>query len=133
MTGTHAPTDMSKISADMVEVFRIAAKEQIAAMGLVLHEIDAAPKHWETRRAEVHNIAHNLKGQGASFGYPLITSVAQSLVALLRGQEKSEPRAIKIALAHVTALSTILDKDIQGSGGPRGEDLVKRLGELTAS
>jgi chemotaxis protein histidine kinase CheA len=123
---------MSRISADMVELFRSAAKEQIAALGRVLQEIDAAPKQWETRKAEAHNIAHNLKGQGASFGYPLITSIAQSLLALLRGEEKSAPCAIKVALAHVTALHTILEKNIQGGGGPRGEALVKRLGELTA-
>ncbi len=133
MAGPQTSNDPSLISADMVEVFRTAATEQIATLERVMREIGAAPEQWEARKAEAHDIAHNLKGQGASFGYPLITSIAQSLLNLLRGQEKSDPRAIKIAAAHVNALRTILDKDIQGSAGPRGEALVKRLGELTAS
>jgi HPt (histidine-containing phosphotransfer) domain-containing protein len=132
VAGPQTSNDPNLISADMVEVFRTSATEQIATLERIVCEISAAPEQWEARKAEAHDIAHNLKGQGASFGYPLITSVAQSLLTLLRGQEKSGLRTIKIAAAHARALRTILDKDIHGGGGPRGETLVMRLSALTA-
>ena len=33
---------------------------------------------------ELYNIAHNIKGQGGSFGYPLVTRIAHSLCTLVR-------------------------------------------------
>ena len=125
---SEAPT----VSEDMVEVFRTAANQQIAALDANLREIGAAPDLWNARKEEARDIVHNLKGQGASFGYPLITSIGQSLLDFLRGLEQADGRAMKVAIAHVHALRTVLEKDIAGTGGSRGESLVKRLRELTA-
>ena len=115
----------------MVEVFRAAADGHIATLEASLREIGAAPELWPGRKDKACDIAHNLKGQGASFGYPLITAVAESLLGFLGGLSEADARLMKIALAHVGAMRTVLDKDIRGEGGAAGSTLVARLQGLT--
>ena len=117
----------------MVEVFRAAADKHIADLEASLREVGAAPELWPARKDEAQDIAHNLKGQGESFGYPLITSIGQSLLSFLCDLGEADARHVKIALAHVTVLRTVLDKDIRGSGGAVGAALVARLESLTGA
>lgn len=119
------------ITEDMVQVFQAAARKQIASLDASLREVEATPGVWPGHKDQACDIVHNLKGQGASFGYPLITAIAQSLLKLLRSLAEADARAMKIALAHVNALRTILDKDIRGEGGPAGGSLVARLQALS--
>jgi hypothetical protein len=68
-----------------------------------------------------------MKGQGSSFGYPLVTRFSQSLCKLLApGREIGDP-GIKIAQAHLDALKLVLDQRIAGKGGEIGEKLAARL------
>ncbi len=115
----------------MVEVFRAAAKDQIAALEAGLREVVDSAELWPDKKAELCDISHNLKGQGSSFGYPLITQIGLSLNRMLKGLEYCDLRCAKIALAHAQALSTVLEKNILGAGGAAGEALVKRLQGLT--
>src|SRR5689334_15222288 len=37
---------------------------------------------------ELYGIAHNIKGQGSSFGYPLVTRIGHSLCTLVRQERE---------------------------------------------
>lgn len=115
---------------DLAEVFRSAARVQIAALTAGLGEVADSAGLWPGKKAELCDIAHNLKGQGSSFGYPLITQIGLSLNRMLKDLECCDPRCAEIALAHARALSTVLEKDIRGTGGTSGQALVQRLKEL---
>jgi chemotaxis protein histidine kinase CheA len=119
--------DTAPSDDDMAEVFRTAARDQIAALTAGLGEVADAAGLWPQKKAELCDIAHNLKGQGSSFGFPLITQIGLSLNRMLKDLEQGDPRRIKIALAHAQALSTVLEKNIQGTGGASGKALIQRL------
>ena len=87
-------------------------------------------------RARIHldglfAIMHNVKGQGASFGYPLVTRIAQSLCKLLGAKHDAGEPMMRIAQAHVDALKLVLDQKIEGPGGETGEKLAGKLEALT--
>jgi len=69
-------------------------------------------------------VAHDLKGQGGSFGYPLVTLVAGSLCRLLERRTRFEPKTLAAIDAHLDALGVIL---AQRLSGPQ-VDMVQRLG-----
>ncbi|MGE5548354.1 MAG: Hpt domain-containing protein [Solirubrobacterales bacterium] len=71
-------------------------------------------------------IAHDMKGQAATFGYPLITTIAHRLCRLIdhRGAE-TLPRA-RVA-AHVDAVSEVLARRLSGNGGAAGQAILARL------
>jgi hypothetical protein len=81
---------------------------------------------------DLYGIAHNLKGQGSSFGYPLVTRIGQSLCQLTRRERAFSDADLGIIQAHLDALRLILTKGIKGEGGEVGAKLAARLEHLAA-
>ncbi len=82
---------------------------------------------------EIFEVCHNIKGQGGSFGYDLITDVGKSLCDYIHDASSASDRKLKVVEAHLTAIRFILDRDIQGDGGPVGKQLKAKLRGLTES
>ena len=76
---------------------------------------------------ELYGIAHNVKGQGGAFGYPLVTRIAHSLCTLVRQERDFSDADLGVVQAHLDALRLILVKDIKGEGGDTGAKLAARL------
>lgn len=76
----------------------------------------------------VFRVAHDLKGQGSSFGFPLVTRIGHSLCALTRDRARDyQARHLELAKSHLDALELVLTKGIRGEGGNVGAELVARL------
>lgn len=76
---------------------------------------------------DLYGIAHNIKGQGSSFGYPLVTRIGHSLCALTRQEREFSDADLGVIQAHLDALRLILTKEIKGEGGDVGAKLAARL------
>jgi hypothetical protein len=87
----------------------------------------------ETLR-RIFESAHDLKGQGSSFGYPLITRIGQSLCKLGHCAPSTDwtPERLRAVGAHLDVLVLILEKQIKGDGGPLGAKLAAKLETMTA-
>jgi hypothetical protein len=81
---------------------------------------------------EIHSVAHNIKGQGGSFGYDLVTSIGASLCDYLRSGERTSKRELDIVNAHIKLLRLVSDNDLSGNGGDTGARIVEKLKTLTA-
>jgi chemotaxis protein histidine kinase CheA len=82
----------------------------------------------ETAKAELFRIAHDMKGQGGSFGYDLVTVVGDRLCRLLERIEGGpSPRQQTALRLHVEALRLIIVERLHGDGGPGGADLIGGL------
>lgn len=76
----------------------------------------------------IFRVAHDLKGQGTTFGYPLITQIAGSLCDFI-GSAASSPSAdlVNVIRAHLSALNLILKQNIKGDGDAAAQQLVEKL------
>jgi chemotaxis protein histidine kinase CheA len=73
-------------------------------------------------------VGHDLKGQGTSFGYPLVTKIGHSLCALTRDRARQyDNKHLDLAKSHLDAIDLILTKGIKGEGGKVGAELVAKL------
>jgi chemotaxis protein histidine kinase CheA len=73
-------------------------------------------------------VGHDLKGQGTSFGFPLVTKIGHSLCALTRDRERQyDSKHLDLAKSHLDAIDLILTKGIKGEGGKVGAELVAKL------
>ena len=79
-------------------------------------------------------LAHDLKGQGRSFGFDLLTDVAASLCKLLVNLGKTEQNSWRFQSVdmHVRSLQLIARKKIKGDGGPLGRELLEQIALLSA-
>ena len=98
--------------------------------------LDAAARDPLRRREhmnQLYALMHNVKGQGASFDYPIVTRIGQSLCQIADPRREIGDDALKVAQAHLDALKLILDQRISGPGGGMAERLVARLESLAAN
>jgi hypothetical protein len=71
--------------------------------------------------------AHDFKGEGASFGFPLVTEISRSLCLLLECGAATVAKAHPPIEAHVAAIEAVLKNNIQGDGGEIGRAIVADL------
>ena len=76
----------------------------------------------------IFRVAHDLKGQGTTFGYPLATQIAGLLCDFIRSAA-SAPSAdlVSVIRAHLAALNLVLKQNIKGDGDTAAQQLVEKL------
>ena len=81
------------------------------------------PKHFE----QINLLAHEMRGQGGTFGYPLITTFAKSLYDCTgRGCNQSDA-AVEVVKAHIDSMRVVLKEKIKGDGGEVGKQIFMGL------
>ena len=81
----------------------------------------------------INQVAHELKGQGGTFGYPLISTFGKSLFDLTSAREGSiSENQLNIAKSHIDAMQAVVKGRVAGDGGAVGAELVKSLNEAIA-
>ena len=71
--------------------------------------------------------AHDLKGLGTTYGFPLITRIAASLCALTDDAEKRIRAPIALVDAHIDAIGAAVRDDIKTDEHPVGRALADEL------
>ena len=78
--------------------------------------------------AQVNRAAHEMRGQGGIFGYPLITHIAKSLYEATRGGVNTVTANEHLLFkAHVDAIRAVMTARISGDGGAMGKQLLASL------
>ena len=77
--------------------------------------------------AEIHAIAHDMKGQGGTFGYILVTIFADSLHNFTSKTSGVTDQHLEIVKAHVDVMRAVIKGRVQGKGGETGKQLIDNL------
>ncbi len=92
----------------------------------------ARTAHRADALGRMFTLAHDMKGQGESFGYEMITKIAASLCDLLRDRTEMADAGMKVIKIHMDALAIVFEHDLKGDGGAHGRKLMDRLSTLSA-
>ena len=76
---------------------------------------------------EISLIGHELRGQGGTFGYPLITIFGKSLYDVTKAPCRQDDANLEIVKAHIDTMRAVLREKIEGDGGAVGQALFKAL------
>lgn len=76
---------------------------------------------------EINSIAHDMKGQGGTFGYPLITNFADSLYGFTKGKGERSDGEVELVKSHVDAMRAVIRGRVSGGGGEVGKQLTASL------
>lgn len=86
------------------------------------------PAHRAEYVETLFRVGHDLKGQGTSFGFPLVTKIGHSLCILTRDRAlEYQGKHLDLAKSHIDAIDLVLTKNIKGEGGQVGTALVAKL------
>ncbi|MBZ0324622.1 MAG: hypothetical protein K8F57_00335 [Alphaproteobacteria bacterium] len=76
--------------------------------------------------------AFNLKGQGGSVGFAIVSRIGDTLYRLLVARDRLGARDAEIVRAHIEALRAIAVNRCEGEGGEVGREITDALDLLTA-
>ena len=80
----------------------------------------------------INSIAHDMKGQGGTFGYQLITDFAEGLYGFTSAGAGLSDDHVEIIKAHIDAMRVVIRERIEGNGGDIGGELKKGLEQSVA-
>ncbi len=113
--------------------FAISAQSDLDELDKALAAARTNPDQQEDYITEIFRRAMELKGQGGSFGYDLISQVGDSLKKFTDSRIEANPRDVEIIAAHVDAMRRVMVDNIKGDGGDVGRAIIDGLYKLTGS
>ena len=75
-------------------------------------------------------LAHDMKGQGGTFGFNLITTIADQLCRLVDKKEFMNENEIDAIRVHIDAMRLVIKNKIKGGGGKEGERVLRGLNQV---
>jgi chemotaxis protein histidine kinase CheA len=86
---------------------------------------DKAGRHKIMKK--IGNVAHELKGQGGTFGYPLISIFGKSLNEMTLGAVAVGDNQLELVKSHIDLMRAVINDRLAGDGGEIGNALVASL------
>ena len=129
-----AVRDAEAAVAALAESFIEWISEDIAKAKAALDDAKAKPGDNMAELKAIFEVVHNVKGQGGSFGYNLLTKIGGSLCDYIRdASAPADEQQLKVIAAHFAAIDFVLEKNIQGDGGDIGSQLTGKIASLVAN
>ncbi|MEO0391783.1 MAG: hypothetical protein AAF213_00895 [Pseudomonadota bacterium] len=72
-------------------------------------------------------VAREIKGQAATFNFPLLTKFGDGLFNFTDNMTELTPKRVAVIEAHVDAMAVVLAQNMHGDGGAIGNKLVRGL------
>lgn len=82
--------------------------------------------------ADIFHVAHDVKGQGGSFGYHLMTAIGNQLCRFVENLQECGPAELDVIKLHIDAMRLIIAERMEGTGGAVGERMVAGLQAVIA-
>jgi HPt (histidine-containing phosphotransfer) domain-containing protein len=146
MARSDTPTSKLPVESDFVDVrlnkaenairalsdqFCSSVQDDFRAIREAIAAAEAKPGDNDSQVALIFATAHNIKGQGATFGFELLTKVAQKLCVVAHKLDHADEAALSVLRHHAKAMEVIIENDIKGMAGNRGKVLLEKLELLT--
>ena len=77
--------------------------------------------------SQIRKIAKEIKGQGLSLGYPLLTQVGHMLYSFIDRDDLCAGRNLNLIAAHIDFMNLVVQLNLRGDGGPQEEQLLAAL------
>lgn len=114
--------------AELADQYIGWVKEDMVRLEAAIAPItDSAGSADAVRLRAVYDVAHDIKGQGSTFGYPLVTEIANLLCRYTEAATKKAKTDRSVIDAHVTALHTVINNRVQGDAGELGREILEAL------
>jgi hypothetical protein len=133
-TGGFEPSALKKaekVVDGLRDEFEALAKIDVARLTAAAATLMANPMDIN-RRQEVYMLAHELRGQGGSYGYPLVTRFGDQLCRYLDAAEMLDAKTLIIVKAAADAIAVVINAKVLGDGGDTGRQLVGMLDKAIA-
>ena len=107
------------------------ARDQVGVIEKLYAKARATPADRGAIIGEIASAAHDVKGNGGTFGYDLMTAIGGSLATFCRAIADSRAAVndarLEVVCVHIDAMKMVIDRGLEGGGGETGADMVAML------
>jgi chemotaxis protein histidine kinase CheA len=121
-----------KAVVEMEQEYARWAGEDINLMESIIENIKQSRGKDQGLIRDLYRHAFDMKGQGGSFGYQMVTQIAGSLTDFLESRSILKAIDMEACTAHVSAMRAVFAQDVRDDGGPTGIALLDGLKQLVA-
>ncbi|NQU57426.1 MAG: Hpt domain-containing protein [Rhodospirillales bacterium] len=86
----------------------------------------------KNRLDKVFQVAHDMKGQGGSFGYDLMTILGNDLCRFIEGKETASDIDVEVIDLYINTMQIVISKRMSGDGGAAGNQVLTGLAAVVA-
>ena len=90
-------------------------------------KLEAATGDGKEELEGIFQVSHDIKGQGGSFGYDLMTAIGNEPCRLIEKIDTPGPGEIEAIKVHIDAMKLVIGEDMKGQGGKAGEEILAGL------
>lgn len=76
---------------------------------------------------DIFRIAHDVKGQGGSFGYDLMTQIGNQLCRFVEAVDDLDDGGMEVVKVHIDSMRLVINGRIEGNGGAAGDRMIAGL------
>ncbi len=118
--------------AGMTDNYLDWVQDDLKKLDEAFQKLKAATGDRKAEADAVFQVAHDIKGQGGSFGFDLMTIVGNELCRLLERVEKIGNSEVEAVRVHVEAMKLVIQNRMRGDGGKAGQALVSGIRQVGA-
>ncbi len=120
--------NVQKIVEKLTDTYHDRAMQDIKNLQISYENLINNLDNYEDKLDRFHQIAHDMKGQGASFDYHMVTYIGDYLCRFIK-RIKSRPtqKILDIISIHINAMNAILVYKIRGKSDPKGDEILNGL------
>ena len=115
------------VIANLADDYMNWVREDFERLEAAYNQLKAGEGDVAENLDRVFQIAHDMKGQGGSFGYDLMTAIGDHLCRLIEKFDKAGPRELEMIRVHIDAMRVVITKELKGNGGDEGRALLMGL------
>ena len=101
--------------------------DDIKRLDAALSEISTSGAGQTAAIERFSEIVHEVRGLGGTFGYEMITAIADQLFRMLEKFDAVGPEQVAAVRVHLEAMKVIVAERITGDGGERGRQVLAGL------
>ncbi len=120
------------VIADMGGSYLEWVEEDLVKISRILDDLKAAKDGGKDLLDSMFQVAHDIKGQGGSFGYQLMTILGHDLCRLIEKMDSAGPGEIDVIELYIGTMKLVVSQHMQGEGGEPGKQLLAGLDQVLA-
>lgn len=132
--GNRPGPDLSKIVeqaeaalGEMQDQYEDWIRDYLKTLNAAMSDAHASQAPDPDAIARIRKISHEIKGQGETFGYPLLTQAGHMLHGFIERDEAKAAGHLDLIAAHVDFMNLVVQDAIRGDGGPQEEKILSGL------
>lgn len=116
-----------KAMEDMKPQVEAHMRSEVAKLTELMGHVASTGGQDRAKLNEMYRTAFELKGQGTSAGYGMLTRFGDSLCRYIEAQQNMGAKEVAIVKAHVDSISAIMGRSIKGDTNPIGLAIASEL------